>query len=478
MGNETTSSKFKINHFANTFFLVEAKDSSIACDPWVGKTTDNGWFSYPIKNTKEIENRVFNSNFIYISHLHCDHLDFKTLKKFKNKNLTFIIKKFENGHLKKKLQKFTNKKIIELEPFKKKKINKDFTIAIIPATMTNSGNLPDHIQYDLDTAIIIQSNQNKTLFYNNVDMPLNLDVLKKVNNFIKKEFKKKVDVFCCALGAASEFPQCFLNLNRNNEKKKIISETLNAIQTYLKYLKPKIYFPGGGTYAIYGKYNKLNKFIAQPSFSQVKSHVNNVETKLCKIIGGGSITFDKSKYTIIEKINSKEKKIKQKFINQIKDLSYYYSYKNKKININKLDKTFLNAEKNYQRILSKKKIDTKWNIDFNIFRKLELNDNCKINKKKSKFIKKYNLKNYNSKSKDAAYDAVGSIIPAIDGVENKEFKKGIFNLECFMEYQLFNSLLMGKFPWNTSLSGSTIMYNRNPNKFNVDMVFSLNFLRI
>ena len=222
----------------------------------------------------------------------------------------------------------------------------------------------------------------------------------------------------------------------------------------------------------------MNKFIAQPSFSQVKSHVNNVETKLCKIIGGGSITFDKSKYTIIEKINSKEKKIKQKFINQTKDLSYYYSYKNKKININKLDKTFLNAEKNYQRILSKKKIDTKWNIDFNIFRKLELNDNCKINKKKSKFIKKYNLKNYNSKSKDAAYDAVGSIIPAIDGVENKEFKKGIFNLECFMEYQLFNSLLIGKFPWNTSLSGSTIMYNRNPNKFNVDMVFSLNFLRI
>ena len=42
--------------------------------------------------------------------------------------------------------------------------------------------------------------------------------------------------------------------------------------------------------------------------------------------------------------------------------------------------------------------------------------------------------------------------------------------------QLFKSLLNKKFPWNTSLSGSTIMY-QEINKFNVD-VFSLNFLRV
>ena len=75
---------FKIYHFANSFVSVKAKNSIITCDPWIGKTNDNGWFSYPIKNTKEIEKKIFNFNFIYISHLHCDYLDFKTLKKFKN----------------------------------------------------------------------------------------------------------------------------------------------------------------------------------------------------------------------------------------------------------------------------------------------------------------------------------------------------------------------------------------------------------
>lgn len=446
---------FKIYHFTNSFVSVEAKNSIITCDPWVGKTNDNGWFSYPIKNTKEIEKKIFNSNFVYISHLHCDHLDFKTLKKFKNKNLTFVIKKFDNGVLKRRLKKLTNKKIIEIEPFKKKKINKDFSIAIIPQIISNISNLPDNIEYDLDTSIIIQSNQNKTIFYNNVDNPININVLKKINNFVKKNFKKNIDIFCCALGAASEFPQCFLNIERNKEKEKIINKSLSNLQTYLKYLKPKIFFPAGGAYAIYGKFYKLNKYIAQPSFSQIKAKTASLKTKICKIIGGGSISFENSKYIVNEKIHNNDPGFEKKFINQIKKLNYYYSKKIRKIEIKKLDQIFINAKKNYLKILSyKKNIKSKWSIDFKIYRNYEINNNCLIDKNKSKFLKTYNLKNYYLDSKN------------------------ILKLECHIEYMLFKSLLAGKFPWNTSLTGSTIMYKRSPNKFNIDMIFSLNFLRV
>ena len=119
---------FKTYHFANSFISVKLGDSMLTCDPWIGKSSDNAWYSYPIKNENEIDPKIFNSNFIYISHLHSDHFDEKTLKKFKNKNLKFIIKKFNNGHLKKRLERFTNKKIIELEPFKKKKLIKIFLL--------------------------------------------------------------------------------------------------------------------------------------------------------------------------------------------------------------------------------------------------------------------------------------------------------------------------------------------------------------
>ena len=81
---------------------------------------------------------------------------------------------------------------------------------------------------------------------------------------------------------------------------------------------------------------------------------------------------------------------------------------------------------------------------------------------------------------------LGIIIYRIDGIrsifqEGLNYyldSKNILKLECHIEYMLFKSLLAGKFPWNTSLTGSTIMYKRSPNKFNIDMIFSLNFLRV
>ena len=445
---------FKVYHFSNSFISVESKNSIITCDPWLGKTENNGWFSYPLKSSKEIESKIFNSSFIYISHLHCDHLDLKTLKKFKKKDLTFIIKKFDNEVLKKKLKKITNNKIIEIEPFKKKKINKDFTVAIIPQIISNSSDLPDNIEYDLDTSIVIQSNESKTVFYNNVDMPVNINVLKKINTFVKKEFKKKIDIFCCGLGAASEFPHCFLNINRSVEKKRIIDNSLSEIKKYLKYLKPNIFFPAGGKYLIYGKFYRLNKYIAQPSFSQIKAKTNSLKTKVYNIIGGGFINYDKSEILVQQKIDEKDNDFKEKFINNIKKINYYYSKKTKNVNIKELDKNFIKAKINYLRILSyKKKIKSKWCIDFKIYRNYEINKNCFIDKNKSKFLKTYTLKNFTTTSKN------------------------ILNLECHIEYQLFKNLIIGKFPWNTSLSGSTIMYKRQPNKFNVDMLFSLNFLR-
>ena len=446
---------FKIHHFANSFISIEGNNSIITCDPWIGKTTDNGWFSYPLTSPKEVDKKIYNSDFIYLSHLHCDHLDPKTLKKFKNKNLTLVIKKFNNGVLKKRLQKlFPKKEIIEIEPFKKKKLNKDFTVVIIPQIMSNSSNLPDNIQYDLDTSILVQSNKTKEVFYNNVDMPIDTKILKRINNFSKKELKRKINIFCYGLGAACEFPQCFLNINRVDAQKKLVKESLGNLKKILKYLKPKVFFPAGGTYAIYGKFNKLNKYIAQPSFPQIKSTISMLQTKAYNIIGGGSISFENSEYSADETNINIANNFNKKFISYTKDLKYYYSKKDKKINLIKLDNFFAKAKTNYFRILAnKKRINTKWDIQFNIYKNYEINKKCFIDQKKSNMLKTYQLSNHSSKSKN------------------------IYKLECHLEYQLFESLLRGRFPWNTSLTGSTIMYKRNPDIFNVDLQFSLNFLR-
>ena len=163
----------------------------------------------------------------------------------------------------------------------------------------------------------------------------------------------------------------------------------------------------------------------------------------------------KKSYTVIEKNFKKLKNFETKFLNNIKNIKYYYSSNINKIDLKNLDNIFDNAKKNYFKIFTKKiNTDVNWNFNFKIYKNLEINDNCLIDNKKSILLKTYMLKNKTCNTK-------------------KEFK-----LECNLEYKLFKSLINGKFPWNTSLSGSTIMYKRKPNIFDVDMVFSLNFLRI
>ena len=321
--------------------------------------------------------------------------------------------------------------------------------------MSNSSDLPDNIQYDLDTSIVIQSNHDKTIFYNNVDMPINIKILKKINNYILNDFKKGIDIFCCGLGAASEFPHCFLNINRIREKKRIIDESLKELKLYLACLKPKYFFPAGGKYLIYGKFNKLNKYIAQPTFEQIQNSAKKFKTEIFNIIGGGSIIIKKSKKIFVNEKIFENSSFRNKFVKNISKIKYYYE-NSKKINLLGLDKKFDSAKENYFKILNKKNIPTKWRIKFNIYKKIELNDNCKIESKRSKFLKKYQIENFQSKNK---------------------INKKIFYLDCFLEYKLFESLITSKFPWNTSLSGSTILYKRTPNKFNIDMVFSLNFLK-
>ena len=71
----------EITHYCNSFISIKITKTIIACDPWVGRTNDNAWLSYPIyRNGLNIINTL-KPDYIYISHLHCDHFDPNLLKK-------------------------------------------------------------------------------------------------------------------------------------------------------------------------------------------------------------------------------------------------------------------------------------------------------------------------------------------------------------------------------------------------------------
>ena len=439
----------EITHHCNSFVSIKSGKSVIACDPWVGLADQNAWLSYPLHNNGvKILNKL-KPNYIYISHLHCDHFDKKLLLKFKKKNIKIIIKNFVNKRLKTKIEDLGYKNILELKEWDKIKLNKDFTISIIPQITSNNSNIPEQINYDLDTSILIKSNNTKEVFFNAVDNPLSIKDLKKINSYSKNIFKKKIDILCLPVGAAGEYPQCFLNINRNKEKNKIIKDSLPILNKQLETINPKVFFPAGGSYYIFGKFSSLNKFIARPEFKEIAKKVKDKSIKLFNLEGGSTLVKHKNEWVSL--VNNKIKPPK-KIISLYQNKRYFYERNFSKIKIDQVDKIFEISKLKYYKILKNFKIKTNWDIEFLIYKDLILNNDKKIDIKKSKFIKKYYL-------------------------QKKKLKKNNYSkLYCHLDKKLFYGLLNRNYVWNQPLAGSLILFERKPNIFDPNVIFSLNFL--
>ena len=73
--------------------LVDTLDGSIVCDPWFQPQFFGSWFVFPRNDqlSAELMQRICNPKFLYISHIHADHLDEEWLAANMNKDTTVLI---------------------------------------------------------------------------------------------------------------------------------------------------------------------------------------------------------------------------------------------------------------------------------------------------------------------------------------------------------------------------------------------------
>ena len=72
--------------------LVDTLDGSIACDPWFLPQFHGSWFVFP-RNDRlddELMQRICNPTYLYISHIHADHLDEGWLVEHMNRDTTVL----------------------------------------------------------------------------------------------------------------------------------------------------------------------------------------------------------------------------------------------------------------------------------------------------------------------------------------------------------------------------------------------------
>jgi L-ascorbate metabolism protein UlaG (beta-lactamase superfamily) len=215
----------KITHFSNSFITIEATNIKICCDPWVGTANGGGWHSFPEYDKRQLIKHLENVDIVYISHLHDDHLDINFLIESKLVDKKFIIKNFNFKILINKLKLIGVREIQELQPYEKFILGK-VMMSILPQMSSNSDDLDEDVEYDLDTSLIISD--GTSVFFNQVDNPYSTKDYIQLSKWIESNYGT-ITIAALMAGAASEYPHMFLNINRTEEKELIVRSSLRKL---------------------------------------------------------------------------------------------------------------------------------------------------------------------------------------------------------------------------------------------------------
>ena len=277
----------KITHFSNSFILVSSLGERIVCDPWVGKANASGWQSFPEFSDSALREHLADVRWVYLSHLHDDHFHPDTLTSCGLLDREFIIKRFQSPVLRERLKRLGVTRIHEVDPFAVQQFGQ-FELSIFPQMTSNSSGLEDDVNFDLDTSIAIKA--EGTVFFNQVDNPLSLQDLKRIRDFMAEQLGA-VDVACIMSGAASEYPHLFLGIDQAAEKRRLVEGSLADLVEWLRLLKPRYFFPAGGTYLIPGWMGVFNDNIAQPDFTEITRYLADagLSVRVCALEGGNFI---------------------------------------------------------------------------------------------------------------------------------------------------------------------------------------------
>jgi len=436
----------KITHLSNSFIIVNSSNFKLVCDPWAGFALHGGWHSFPEYNQEELFLAVEGASHVYISHLHGDHFDPDFLVASGLIEKTFVIKKFALPILKKRLESIGAKSILELDSFERYRISEKISLAIVPQITSNSAGADDLVNFDLDTSLVVSD--SRYVYFNQVDNPLSADDFELVRKFITKEFGAGIDIASLVCGAASEFPQCFLGIDRSSAKQVITQKLLKDFSVAADILAPKFVFVAGGNYFIPGKHRELNKYIAKPTSEALKSAIN-MGIELLELEGGLSINLDGGSSM---EVRRDFKPIRDKIESSIEfhgGSNYDYIDDEELIlSRERLYRLVDEAKSNWVASITEKSLTINRTVIFHVYKTLEFDHDLNVGNNEKIEIRI-------SKNANPSSDSFISI---------------------YISEAAFVGCLQKKLIWNQILSGSHCLFQREPAGYEPDLLFSLNYL--
>ena len=429
----------KIIHRANTCFSIFFGDKHLLTDPWLdGPAVAQGWTPFPPAKSKIKD--IPKPDLVYISHIHDDHCEAKTIDGI-DKETPIICMNLGPNFLNKMLLKqgFRNINLLnEKEPIKLE----GFPEMFVEVFSSSRGHLTSNI---LDSGVIFKIGKKVIVNFND-NHPT-----KDQCNYIKENYRS-IDLAFIPCGGGSGYPAMYENLDLK-EKQEIVSETMLKFDQMFSHavdlLEPNIAVPVAGGFAIRGKHPiEVNRLQIRhiDENKTINFHKKNGSYKNSKLIAmQPGMELDLNNEKIIKgKYKVWTEKEQDKFFEKI------------------------SKEKINTRIKSKGKIPGLFNL-IKVAR-----NNMWEGQNRNNMIFDYNLYIENSTSKEIFEIPTNkNEVNEVDKLnKQKPFLKLKLDQDTLLEW------LLGYEDFNMLDSGHRISFLRKPNDYKVEAYFILSLFRL
>jgi L-ascorbate metabolism protein UlaG (beta-lactamase superfamily) len=260
---------------ANACFLVTlASGRRILTDPWFEGPCQQTWWNFPpVPEPLAQEVRSCRPDFLYISHLHHDHLHPRTLAAFARET-PVIVGAMNTPNLKSALAAVGFHNLIEI-PFETRTRlpGDDAEVVLFKDFHGNTLGDDTQVAYDLDTSLYLFDSDGTRLFLGVDNTLLPADAAR-----IAAEYGSP-DIAQLPYASASLFPMAMADYDAAKKAQctaALRARTAANFRELTRALRPKRVIPAGGEYVLGGPPASLSTFLPQPLETDLERELTSV----------------------------------------------------------------------------------------------------------------------------------------------------------------------------------------------------------
>lgn len=269
----------KLTHLQSSTQLIHLGEMTVLTDPWLTDGEYYGsWYHYPPFGSANLASLEY--DFIYVSHIHPDHLSEKTFESLPHKK-PVIVHNYESKFVKRKLE-MLGFEVIECDNGVPYMFENGGSITIYAADncdpeicgkFMGCGVVEKKFgSTQIDSLALFQMGKNAILNTNDCPYELAANTIKA-----NKLDQIEIDLLLVGYAGAGPYPQCFVfdsedeKINAARAKEQ---QFLKKAAEYISLINPTHFAPFAGTYTLGSRLASLTNYRGVPSASHATAYLN------------------------------------------------------------------------------------------------------------------------------------------------------------------------------------------------------------